>query len=575
MWAIGMRTVGRLGSMLLLGVVPAQAQAPAQVSVDTAQAAHLLQRATYGIRAGDLSEVLSIGPEAWLERQLHPERIPEPELDDILSDYPTALLPVSELNRLFPPPGQVRRNNADPMDEAAARERQRQIQRGRTRLTTELIGARLQRAVHSERQLQEVMVGFWLDHFNIFLGKGQIRMLAADYERNAIRPHVFGTFEELLVAVATHPAMLIYLDNWRSTADGATLRPGRAGAAGGSTRPNGVNRPGVGGRIGAAAGLAEQQRNDRARQQQAQGQRRGINENYARELLELHTLGVDGGYTQRDVIEVARAFTGWSVDPPRGANGGGAYEYVFRPAMHDRGEKQVLGMQIPAGGGQEDGLAVLRLLAQHPSTARHISRKLVERFVSDDPPMELVDTLTEVFLRTGGDLREITRALFTSPVFRHPSYAGAKIKRPFELVASTLRATDATVTATPGLLQTLRTFGQVPYMEPAPTGYPAQKADWVNSGAMLNRMNFGLSIGSGGVRGVRLPREGWWKAAVRAGSREELVSGLTQQFLPGVQAGELESIILADLAGVEGAGPDKLAGRALGLILGSPEFQRH
>lgn len=589
MSAIGIKALGRLASIMLLGVAPVQAQIRVPAPVDTAQAVHLLQRATYGIQAGDLAEVLSIGPEAWLERQLFPERIPEPVLEEVLSEYPAALLPGSEVFRLYTPRSQAQRGMAGgTSQEDAARERQREAAQGRARVMRELVSARLQRAVHSERQLQEVMVGFWLDHFNIFLNKGPVRWLTADYERNAIRPHVFATFEELLVAVATHPTMLIYLDNWQSTAEGqsaarlargnvpagATSRPARSGMAGVTPRPNGVSRPGGGVRIGATTGLAERPGDDRGGQQ-VQARRRGINENYARELLELHTLGVAGGYTQQDVIEVARAFTGWSVTPPRGLNGGDAYEFVFRPAMHDRGEKEVLGLQIPAGGGQEEGLAVLRMLARHPATARHISWKLVERFVSDDPPVELVDTLTAAFLRTGGDLREVTRTLFTSPVFRDPAHRGAKIKRPLELVVSTLRATDADVVATQGILQTLRTFGQVPYLEAAPAGYPSQKADWVNSGAMLNRMNFGLDIGSGRVRGVRLPREGWWQAAVRAGSREEMVAGLAQHFLPGVETGELESIILADLAGVEGKKPEELAGRALGLILGSPEFQRH
>lgn len=570
MRAVGIRLLGRLGALLLLGVAPVQAQGYA--AGDTVQAVHLLQRATYGVRAKDLSEVLRIGPEAWLERQLNPEQIPDRELEEILGEYPGAILPVAGVFQLYGPPTREELGDMDSLSaEEAARRRQRLAARRRTRLSADLTGARLQRAIHSERQLQEVMVGFWLDHFNIHLGKGQVRWLAADYERTAIRPHVFGTFEELLIAVATHPAMLYYLDNWRSTAEQPTVVARGAAGRGGARRP-GAGMVGASTISGGTAARAGQQGGGGGGQRQVE---RGINENYARELLELHTLGVDGGYTQRDVIEVARILTGWTVRTVRGPEGARSYEYIFRPAMHDRGEKEVLGTRFPAGRGEGEGVSLLRMLARHPSTARHISRKLVERFVADDPPEELIDTLSAVFLRTGGDLREVARTLFTSPVFRDPAYFGAKIKRPFELVVSAIRATDARLVGLQGVTQTLRTFGHLPYMEPAPAGYPAQKADWVNSGAMLNRMNFGLSLGSRSLRGVELPNDGWWEAAIRAGSREEMVSGLARQLLPGMATDELESIILADLAGVERGNPRRLAGRALGLILGSPEFQRH
>lgn len=514
-------------------------------SADTARAVHLLQRATYGVRVQDLDEVLRLGPEGWLERQLHPFQIADEGLQEVLGDYPGAIMPVADVYRFYGPPTREEINRFGNLTyEEVSRQRQRLQNQGRARLRSDLIGARLQRAIRSKRQLQEVMVGFWLDHFNIYVNKGQVRWLVADFEETALRQNVFSSFEEMLLAVASHPAMLYYLDNWRSSAEEPEVIAARGG--GGPMAGDGQRRA-----------------------------RRGINENYARELLELHTLGVDGGYTQRDVIEVARILTGWTVRVAREPDGGRSWEYVFRRVRHDRGEKEVLGERFASGGGEGEGERLLRLLARHPSTARHISRKLVERFVSDDPPQELVDTLTAVFLRTEGDLREVTRTLFTSPIFWDEANAGSKIKRPFELVVSAIRATDAELIGLQGVTRTLRTFGHLPYLELAPVGYPAQKSDWINSGAMLNRMNFGLTLGRGALNGVELPEGGWWRAAVRAGSREEMVSILADRILPGIDTTELESIILADLANAETRRPERLAQRALGLILGSPEFQRH
>jgi uncharacterized protein (DUF1800 family) len=238
--------------------------------------------------------------------------------------------------------------------------------------------------------------------------------------------------------------------------------------------------------------------------------RRGINENYARELLELHTLGVDGGYTESDIQEIARAFTGWTVVPARrGARAQGPMgaaepgSFLFARRLHDDGEKTVLGRQLRAGGGIDDGEAVLRMLAAHPSTARFISTKLVQRFVSDDPPTDFVNELAAVFTKTNGDLRAVTRALFTSPRFYEARHIGAKVKTPFELVASALRMTGAEFRVTPQLVQTLRSLGQLPYTESAPTGFPAASDEWVNSGAMLNRINFGIALANNRMNGVR------------------------------------------------------------------------
>jgi len=315
---------------------------------------------------------------------------------------------------------------------------------------------------------------------------------------------------------------------------------------------------------------------------------RGLNENYARELMELHTLGVDGGYTQKDVIEVARAFTGWQFTRP-GARGQQDVGFVFRSQLHDPGEKTVLGKKLAAGRGQEDGEDVLDLLARHPSTAKFLARKLVERFVSDRPDPAFVAELADVFQKTDGDLRAVTRALFASPRFYDAKNQRAKIKTPFELVASAFRMTGSEVGVSRATVQTLRSLGHLPYSEPAPTGFPAASEDWVNSGAMLNRMNFGLALGANRLDGVRTGMTP--PAASEPGAVEVWVPGLLTRLLPGVQTAKLQNTILTELKRPVEIAPQQngemrarrnapnapvreQAARALGLALGSPEFQR-
>lgn len=509
---------------------------------DTARAVHLLERATWGVRRDELAEVLRMGSDAWLERQLHPERIDDASMTARLARFPAASASPSELMRRYPRGQAARRDSmarpavgdrtamrrdsmARPARDTSAM-RRRQAAMGPQRILADLAGARLQRAVYTERQLEDVMADFWFNHFNVFFGKGADRYLVGDYERAAVRPHVFGRFRDLLGATAAHPAMLVYLDNARSTvADSATaLMTGR--------------RP------------------------------RGINENYARELLELHTLGVNGGYTQRDVGEVARAFTGWTV-----ANAGygarrqrGEPRFVFRRALHDAGSKTVLGRPLPAGRGIEDGTEVLDLLARHPATARHIARKLAGRFVADDPPQRLVDELASVFTRTNGDLREVTRALFRSPEFARTR--GTKTRTPFEFVAGTLRATEAEVRPSRELLQTLRQLGQLPYAATPPTGYIHDSAEWTSGGAMLARMNFALALSRGEVQGVRID-----PARLLPTAPSDPAAELARVLLPARETGTLVRAVAEDAARL----PDQQArtARALALILGSPAFQRH
>jgi uncharacterized protein (DUF1800 family) len=440
--------------------------------------------------------------------------------------------------------------------------------RGPQAILFDLAGAKLQRAVYSDRQLQEVMTDFWFNHFNVFFGKNLDRYLVAGYERDAIRPHVFGRFRDLLGATAKHPAMLVYLDNVRSVVPDSMRRyspaqhggmqgMGRPGARGGFARV----RPGRTMTDSAAAGARPQRPT-------------GPNENYARELMELHTLGVSGGYTQHDVVDVARALTGWTIDRGMGRRNGEVDPgFIFRPQLHDFGPKTILGHDFPAGRGQEEGEAVLDLLARSPATARHVALKLAQRFVADDPPAALVERLAQTFLRTDGDLAAVTRALFTSPELYDARSRGTKVKTPLEFVASTLRATGAEVGPSRGVLMALRQLGQVPYLSSAPTGYPATSAEWTNSGAMLNRMNFALALAAGRIDGVTVDAARFRPALRETGSQAR-VAALARTLMPAGGDPRLLATIAADVDRQAQADGTAAAARALGLLLGSPDFQR-
>ncbi len=597
-WQKGRRTLARtfavsviLTILIILTALPAPAawaQAPFRegAAADTTRALHLLRRATYGVRPQDLAEALDLGSEAWLDRQLSPERIDDSALEERLAIFPAVEMTVSELYEAYPPPQVVRARLGDP--DSLSRDEMRRMRRelgiqSPSRILFDLAGAKLVRAVDSERQLEEVMTDFWFNHFNVFFAKGPDRWLIGDYEREAIRPYVFGEFEDMLIATASHPAMLVYLDNWQSQVpDSMNPRAGQQQRARSRFQNMSAREREV---VLRMRGVPEEQiaRIEEAMKRQS-GRERGLNENYARELLELHTLGVDGGYTQDDVIEVARAFTGWTMQlPGRGGGsrankgmssdgGASAGEFVFRAEWHDPGEKTVMGRSLPAGRGIEDGLDVLRMLAVHPSTARHLVTKLVQAFVADDPPQALVDELTAVFLETRGDLREVTRALFTSERFYDPANIGGKLKTPFELVASALRVTGAEFGPSRGLGEQLRALDQIPYMSSPPTGYPAESEEWASGAALLQRMNLGLAMATGGIQNVRIP----------GSLSRQPVDRMLADLLPGSGTAALRDVIetemRSDFAGLEGAlaelrrgaGPNELA---LGLALGSPEFQ--
>jgi len=341
-------------------------------------------------------------------------------------------------------------------------------------VTDELLQAKVLRAVYSERQLEEVMTDFWFNHFNVYVGKGPDRLMLANYEQDVIRPRAMGKFEDLLVATAKSPAMLFYLDNWLS------VGPGSMKALGAPAGPRG------------RYGYPPRPVKKNAKQNS------GLNENYGRELLELHTLSVNGGYLQRDVTEAAKVFTGWTIDKP---NDGGGFKYDA--SMHEPGPKFVLGHRIkPKGEGE--GLELLHRLATSPQTAHFISLKLAQRFVSDDPPADLVDKLAKIFLKKKGDIREVLTTLFHSPEFWADGTYRAKVKTPLEFVASAVRVTGAEVDDALPLARQLGNMGMPLYGAQPPTGYSMKAETWVNSSALLNRMNFALALSSGKIKGVKM-----------------------------------------------------------------------
>ena len=350
-------------------------------------------------------------------------------------------------------------------------------------IDNEVRSAKLLRAVYSDRQLEEVLTDFWFNHFNIFIGKGADHYLITSYERDVIRPHVLGKFKDLLIATGQSPAMLFYLDNWQSEGPNSEAALGKPANPG----PGAILRRGI------YQLPRPQQPNPQANQQK---RRTGLNENYARELMELHTLGVNGGYTQQDVTEVARVFTGWTLETPN--QGGG---FIYRPRLHEPGDKVVLGHHIK-DNGESEGMEVLGLLASQPATARFISTELAQRFVSDNPPPTLIDAMAKTYLKSDGDIRQVLETMFHSREFWAPEAYNARVKTPFEFVVSSLRATQADVTDPQPLLATLNKMGQQLYGCQPPTGYSTKSDVWVNSAALLDRMNFGLALTTNKLPGI-------------------------------------------------------------------------
>jgi uncharacterized protein (DUF1800 family) len=481
------------------------------------RAIHVLDRLAFGARPGDVDRMLTGGVDAWIERQLHPETIADRVLDARLVRYETLRMSNEQIGKQFVAPLMAARaaaKNRAAGDPRAAAESSAAADPRPVLLTPlspdarprqllmELQSQRILRAAESERQLNEVLVDFWMNHFNVFAGKGADRFLLTEYERDTIRPRIFGRFEDLLLATAKSPAMLFYLDNARS----------RAGA---------------------------------------------INENYARELMELHTLGVDAGYTQKDVTELARVLTGWSIERPQQ---GGAF--VFRPRLHDRGAKTVLGVRFPAGGGIEEGERMIALLARQPATAHRIAYKLSQRLVADEPPPALVDRVAKRFLATDGDLRETVRAVIASPEFRDPRYYRAKVKTPLEYTISAVRAVGARIDDPLPLARGLQQGGEALYGAQAPTGYSDQASAWVNTGALLQRLNFAIALAGNQLPGVRSDVA----ALVDVHDDDHAVDALAQILTGGALTDGTKQTIR------------ERGGKSLttiaALILGSPEFQK-
>ncbi|MGN6592117.1 MAG: DUF1800 domain-containing protein [Terriglobales bacterium] len=505
-----------------------------------------VNRLTWGARPGEIEAIEKMGLNKWLDQQLHPERIQEdPDLAARLEPLASLRMSPAEVIAAYPPAAAVRqiaqgkrplprdpqlravverdvanyraRRDGQPAPAAAAggaaparpallplaqardefyQQRPQQIP------AFDLQAGKLLRAVYTRRQLEDVLTDFWFNHFNIYLRKGDDSELIASFERDAIRPHVLGKFHDLLLATAESPAMMFYLDNWQSV----------------DPRVN----------------------------------KRGINENYGRELMELHTLGVDTGYTQQDVIAVARCFTGWTIRQP-----GREAMFFYNDRLHDHGAKVVLGVNIAAGGGMSDGLKVLDILARSPATAHHIAYELAQRFAADDPPQALVDRMTATYLHTDGDLRQVMETMLAAPEFWQAAEARNKIKSPLELVVSALRGVNAEITNPLALSQIIANLGEPLYGKEPPTGYPNTGAAWVSSSGLVGRMQFAQRLAGGRLPGVEVS----WQPLTSAGPAGLAAQLLHEPLSPSAQ-GVVDSI------------PAQQTAEWATLVLGGPQFQK-
>ena len=628
---------------------------------------HVLNRLGFGARPGDIAKVKAMGLQKYIDQQLNPATIDDAVAERKVDRLEIFKMSTAEVFAKYPNPGallrqleggrQAQASAAQRVQDQATksgnanipaapaqpngmtadeqRERREKLQqlyrdynlRPANQLMPQIVSNRVLRAVYSERQLQEVMVDFWQNHFNVFSGKAAVRWYIPSYERDVLRKHALGNFKDLVTGTAQHPAMLFFLDNFQSQA------PSAQAAAGPLQRQmqNGKLNRRARERIKRRHGLTDAELDQRLKQMQQVGQNqrdRGINENYARELMELHTLGVDAGYSQKDVVEVARAFTGWTIADPRGYRRAAAAtiqgtedrrqarlqrlpgaaadiesgEFFFREQWHDKGEKVVLGQKINEGG-LKDGVKVIDILVKHPSTAKFIARKLAVKFVSDNPSEALVKSIADAFSRSNGDIKTTLRAIFTDKEFFAPENYRAKIKTPFELAVSSIRAIGANTNGGGAMVAMLNKLGEVPYGYQAPTGYPDTAEDWVNTGALLERLNFAVAVASNRIPGTRVDLKNFEakekskiletaisqildndiSAATRSSFRKQV-----EQPLPEVKAGtEAEDDV--EVPNMRGQGqqggrnrqarllppsgnPDVF--KVVSLVLGTPEFQR-
>jgi uncharacterized protein (DUF1800 family) len=477
-------------------------------------AAHLLSRFTYGSKDGDVDALVKMGLEKWFRRQVDGD-LEDDSLNLMLSRFDDINLSNTEVENKYPRPnrvlklaiadGSINKDSVDKGDRKAYREQIRSYMEKKgfkpeQELYRQFINQKILRAAYSRNQLRELLTDFWFNHFNVSLTKNQCASFIPAYERDVIRPHVTGKFENLLLATAKSPAMLIYLDNFTSAGQPVVLENR------GEPQMNGAGKP----------------VRKRVPPKRKQG---GLNENYAREVMELHTLGVDGGYTQSDVTQAARVLTGWTL-APMGEEGYGAAmqkiidnvgaenlkkrgfvkegDFLFVPNRHDNEEKTVLGKHFAAGGGYEEGLTLLNMLARHPSTAQFISKKIATRFVNDNPAQTLIDKMAKTFTKTDGDIRQVMMTMVSSPEFWSPASLREKTKSPFELAISAVRSLDADITQPYQLFNWINKMGQKMYYYQAPTGFPDRGQYWINTGALLNRMNFGLALAAQRIPGVKI-----------------------------------------------------------------------
>lgn len=488
-------------------------------------AAHLLSRFSFGARPGDVDAVVNKGLEKWFSEQLS-ANLPDDSLEARLAGFESLKMTNAQIVQTYPRNGAVLRRAikegaVDTTNKDDKRDYRKDVQaymqqngyKPEAELFRQLINQKILRAAYSNNQLREVLTDFWFNHFNVSLTKGDDRQFITSYERDAIRPNVLGKFENILMATAKSPAMLTYLDNFRSAGSDDNMNPQQV------KRQQKMRQQ-----------LEKRQAMDSSMQKtdvlgkiKKAKEAQGLNENYAREIMELHTLGVDGGYTQSDVTQAAKILTGWTIYP-MGEYGGAVAQkliermgedrlqqmgfvhegdFLFAANRHDKSEKTVLGNVFPAGGGYEEGVKLIHLLATHASTAKFISKKLAIRFVSDNPPQSLIDKMAKTFLDKNGDIKEVLITMVSAPEFWGRDALREKTKSPFELTMSAVRSLDATIDAPFQLYTWITKMGQQIYYYQAPTGFPDRAAYWINTGSLLNRMNFGLALASQRIPGVR------------------------------------------------------------------------
>jgi uncharacterized protein (DUF1800 family) len=567
---------------------------------------HALNRLGFGPRPGQIEQIEKTGLENWIQAQLHPENISDPIIDARLGQYPAFGINAAGLLDKYPPADIAAKRLGITRDEYQKRLQDQAKQAAGTNslpvssasalpvnspsslpvnspsslpvnsaisspvtlqssnrgalpvsfpvafpfrdpneIVNDLMEVKLIRAVYSQRQLSEQLADFWFNHFNIFVYKDLDRWYLIPYERDAIRPHVLGKFRDLLEATAKSPAMIFYLDNASSADPNAFARLKQHPV---HPRP-GEKLPPVGGK-------------------------RGLNENYGRELMELHTLGVDGGYTQKDVIDVARAFTGWTIESPRDNP-----EFYFDERLHDPDPKRVLGKKIK-GGGIKDAEQVLDLLAKNKNTAHHISLQLAQHFVSDDPPAALVARMQKTYEKSKGDIRAVMTTMIYSPEFWTRAAFRAKVKTPFELVASTARALGADMDQPLQMAQWVARIGEPLYQCLPPNGYSDKAAAWVNTGALLNRMNFAIALSGNKIRGAQVDLNSLVGADANANAQVALTRVealiLSGQISDSTRATLDKETTDPQILGAKLDDKVKQVNVALitGLVLGSPEFQK-